>query len=131
VKYLPWVVAALLLFAGWSWHERKVGELNGRIAHLVLEKARVDTFYRTQTKTLVKVRLHTDSMFVTDTVIHTDTVRLLLAAERNACNAVIKSCEDRVAYRDSIIEVLKKKPSVWSKVPWVLGGVVAGVVLTR
>jgi hypothetical protein len=122
------VLAALALYG----HEReKNGELNGRIAHLVSEKARVDTVYTTLTKTQVKIRLVTDSLLRTDTLWRSDTVRLLVAAERNACNAVIETCERRVAVRDSIIGALKKKPSVWSKVPWVAAGVLGGVILTR
>jgi hypothetical protein len=127
VKILPWVVIGMLVVGGFFGRQH----YSEKLARLEIEKARVDTVYQTKVKTLVQVRLRTDSILITDTVIHTDTVRLLLAAERNACNAVIQSCEDRVAYRDSIITVLKKKPSVVKHLPWVLGGVVAGFVLSR
>lgn len=128
MKYLPW---ALLVIALFSWHRSAVfmGRAQERIAQLESRKAQVDTVYRTDTLTLTKVRRHTDSLLITDTLIHVDTVRLLVAAERNACNAVIETCERRVAIRDSLIVELKKKPSVLKHLPWVLGGVVAGVVL--
>jgi hypothetical protein len=127
VKYLPWVILGLALFAGWSWHERKVGELNGKIAHWQAESKRVDTLYRRDTLTLTRVRRITDSILVHQT----DTVRLIVAREREACDRVIETCEYRVAYRDSIIGVLKKKPSVWSKLPWVAAGVLGGVLLSK
>jgi hypothetical protein len=44
---------------------------------------------------------------------------------------VVQTCETRVAIRDSIIGVLKKKPSVWSKLPWVAAGVIGGVILSK
>jgi hypothetical protein len=127
VKYLPWVILGLALFGGWSWHERKVGELNGKIAHLVSESKRVDTVYRRDTLTLTRVRRLTDSILVHQT----DTVRLIVERERQACDRVIETCEQRVAIRDSTIRALRKKPSVWSKVPWVAAGVLGGVILSR
>lgn len=131
MKYLPWVLIAVVLFFGWSWHERKVGELNGRIAHLVQEKARVDTLYKTNVKTLTRVRKVTDSVLAVDTLWRTDTVRAIVTTERQACDRVVLTCEQRVAVRDSIIKALKRKPSVWSHLPWIAAGVLGGVLLTK
>jgi hypothetical protein len=131
VKYLPWGLLVIGLVLGYGWHRERVGELNGKIAHLQEQKARVDTLYRRDTLTLTRVRRITDSVLVLDTVIRVDSVKVLVEAERNACNAVIATCEQRVAYRDSIIAALKKKPSVWSKLPWVAAGVLGGVILSK
>jgi hypothetical protein len=91
----------------------------------------VDTVYTRDTLTLTKVRRVTDSVLITDTVIRVDSVKVLIAVEREKCDRVIETCEQRAAVRDSLIKALKKKPSVFGKLPWILGGVVAGVVLTR
>jgi hypothetical protein len=131
MKVLPWLLTALVLVLGYGWHRERVGELNGKIAHLQEQKARVDTVYRRDTLTLTRVRRITDSVLVLDTVIRVDSVKVLVAAERQACDAVIRTCEQRVAYRDSIIEGLRKKPSVWDKLPWVLGGVVVGKLILK
>jgi hypothetical protein len=123
LKYLPWVAIAAIVLFGWSFHERRVGELNGRIASLVRESKRVDTLYRRDTLTLTRVRR------ITDTVEIPAPIRKLIADERQACDQVIQTCESRVAVRDSIIKVLKRKPSVLSHLPWILGGVVGGILL--
>jgi hypothetical protein len=126
LKYLPWVILGLALFAGWSWHQRKVGELNGKIAHWQAESKRVDTLYRTRTKTLVQVRRSTDTLKLADTVWQ------VIYREREACDAVIQTCEQRVAIRDSTIKALKKsQPRWWSAVPWVAAGVLGGVLLSK
>ena len=129
MKYLPWVVLLIAAVFGYGYHREQVGKREARIAVLVAEKARIDTVYRQDTLTLTRVRRITDSVLVLDTVIRVDSVKVLVAAERQACDAVIQTCEQRVAIRDSMITVLKKKPSVWSKLPWVAAGVLGGVLL--
>lgn len=121
MKWLPWVVALCLLLA-WGHERQESGKRSERIAQLEHRKAQVDTVYTTLTKTRSIVRVKTDSILRTDTLWRSDTVRVLIAAERKACDAVIQTCEQRVAVRDSIIKQLKKKPSVFSKLPWLLGG---------
>ena len=125
MKYLPWGLLLLVMVFGYGRYRQTMGEMEGRIKHLTEQRARVDTLYRTDTMTLSRVRR------LTDTLRLSDTVRILIAAERQACDAVISTCEQRVAYRDSIITVLKKKPSVWSKLPWVAAGVLGGVILSK
>jgi acyl CoA:acetate/3-ketoacid CoA transferase beta subunit len=130
----PWMVGfwlSVALFWGWSCHERSVGRYKERIAVLEHDQKVVDTIYQTKTKVLTQIRRHTDSVITTDTVLRVDTVRILLNAERKACDQVIQTCEQRVAIRDSIIRQLKKKPSVFSHLPWVLGGIVAGKLLLK
>lgn len=128
MKVLPWLLVAGLLVGGF-FGNRHYSE---QIAQLEHRKAQVDTVYLTDTLRLTKVYRITDSVLATvDTIIHVDTVRVLLANERAACNAVIQTCEQRVAIRDSIIAVLKKKPSVLSKLPWILGGMLAGKILLK
>lgn len=129
MKYLPWLAVAALLLFGYGWHERRVGELNGKIASLVRETKRVDTLYKRDTLTLTRVRRITDSVLVLDTVIRVDSVKVLIRAERNACDAVVKTCEQRVAIRDSTIKALKSKSHTVSKVLWFLAGVGTGAVL--
>jgi hypothetical protein len=131
MRIIPWGLLVIALVLGYGWHRERVGELNGRIAHWQEQAGRVDTLYRRDTLTLTRVRRITDSVLVIDTVIRVDSVKVLIAAERQACDAVIQTCEERVAVRDSIIAVLKKKPSVWSKLPWVLGGVVVGTLILK
>lgn len=134
MKYLPWLVLAVALFFGWSWHERKVGELNGKIAHLVTEEKQRDSVYRVEVSAYANQMLHYKNL--RDTVKLTDTVwvkRFIVVADStiHACNALVVTCEQRVAIRDSIITVLKRKPSVWSHLPWVLGGIIAGKILLK
>jgi acetyl-CoA carboxylase carboxyltransferase component len=131
VKYLPWVLLLAAVVFGYGYHREQVGKREARIAVLMAQKARVDTVYRRDTLTLTRVRRLTDSVLVMDTLVYRDTVKLYIAAERQACDAVIQTCETRVAIRDSIITVLKKKPSVWSKLPWVAAGVLGGVILSK
>jgi hypothetical protein len=123
------LIVLLLLVVGYGVWER--ADLAEKLVVLERQKQAVDTLYLTDTLTLTKVRRITDSVLSVDTVIHTDTVRLMIAAEREACGEVIQTCEERVAIRDEMIRVLKKKPSVWSKVPWVAAGVLGGVILSR
>lgn len=128
MKYVPWLLLVALAF-GYGWQQRRVGELNGRIAHLTRESQRVDTLYRRDTLTLTKVRRITDSVLVVDTVIRVDSVKVLIAAERQACDRVIQTCEERVAIRDSTIKSLKGKSHAAAKVLWFLAGFGAGAII--
>jgi hypothetical protein len=129
VKYLPWLAVAALLLFGYGWHERRVGELNGKIAHLVRETKRVDTLYKRDTVRLSRVRTVTDSVLRVDTVFRDTTVRRLILGERVACDAVVQTCQQRVALRDSTIKALKSQSHTVSKVLWFLAGVGTGAVL--
>ena len=92
-----------------SLHLGRVQGLNARIAQLEEKKAQVDTLYVTDTLELTRVRREIDTLVIRDTVVHRDTVIKWLAAERRACNAVIETCEKRVAIRDTIIINLKRQ----------------------
>lgn len=131
MKYFPWAAWVILIIGFWLWGQerQRSGQYKERIAQLESRKAHVDTFYKTVYKTLEKTRRVTDSLIVTDTLTFTDTVTQVIYAERRACNAVIETCEQRVAVRDSIITVLKKKPSPIKKVPWIVGGILIGKFL--
>ena len=121
MKYLPWALVLLGVFL-YGRERAASGRLAERVAQLEQRKAQVDTVYRRDTLTLKRVRTVVDRVLQVDTLWRSDTVRVLIAAERKACDAVIQTCEQRVAVRDSIIRQLKKKPSVFSKLPWLLGG---------
>lgn len=57
----------------------------------------LETVYVARTDTLRFTRRVTDSVLAVDTVIHTDTVRQIVARERAACDAVIATCEAQKA----------------------------------
>jgi hypothetical protein len=109
MKYLPWAVLLIALILGYGWHQKRIGVLEGQIASLEVTKARVDTVYTRDTLTLTKFRRVTDSVLITDTVIRVDSVKVLIAVEREACDRIRTTCEQRVAVRDSLIKALKKK----------------------
>jgi hypothetical protein len=110
------LLAVALLCAGflagtWLATDRASGRLRdlmARNAALEGRKHIVDTAYVSDTVTLTRTRTRTDSVLVqrTDTLMRVDSVRVLVEAERQACDAVIVTCEVRVAVRDSQIAVL-------------------------
>ncbi len=152
LKFWPIGAAALLVFL-WFQHNaslRREGELRERLAGLEQRNAmledeagRIDTVYRTDTITLRKVRYATDTLLARDTVIHTDTVRMLVAEERRACSAALQTCEQQkanlraqIANLDSTITVLNKQQPGWftkatGKLGYIGAGVVAGVLLSK
>jgi hypothetical protein len=109
-------IGAALLCAGFlagTWlatdrHSAKMARLMERNAVLEARKHIVDTAYSVDTVTLTRTRTRTDSVLVTrtDTLMRVDSVRVLVEAERQACDRVIATCELRVAVRDSQIAVL-------------------------
>ena len=58
--------------------------------------------YRVDTVTLRRTRHTTDTLLFRDTLIHRDTVRVYVEAERKACDAVIATCEARLAVSESL-----------------------------
>lgn len=101
-----------------------------------------DTVYVRDTLTLTRTRRVTDSLLITDTVIRADTVRLLVERERLACDAVVRTCETRIAERnvviagqDSLIAQLRKRSPFLLRIgkpvlPF-LGGVITGLIVRR
>jgi hypothetical protein len=97
----------------------KMARLMARNAALEARKHIVDTTYVSDTVTLTRTRTRTDSVLVqrTDTLLHVDTVAVIVEAERAACDAVIATCEVRVAVRDSQIAVLDSALTEARRVP--------------
>ncbi len=58
--------------------------------------------YRVDTVTLRRTRTRTDTLLFRDTLIHRDTVRVYVERERQACDAVIATCEARLAVSESL-----------------------------
>lgn len=60
--------------------------------------------YRVDTVRLRTVRERTDTLLarVTDTVLHVDTVRVIVAQERLACSLALVTCEQRGAVAESL-----------------------------
>lgn len=147
LKFWPLAVA-LVGFLWWQQHEagtRREGmleeairQLAERNANLEEDAGRIDTVYRTDTITLRKVRYATDTLLARDTVIHTDTVRQIVAEERRACSAALSTCEAQkanlraqIANLDSTIAVLNKQRPGWfkqtsGKLLWLGAGILVG-----
>ncbi len=151
-KYSHLILLVIALGGLWAYgcENRRAGRLEEqktalehRNAALEEDAGRIDTVYREATKTLRKVRYATDTIFLSDTVIHTDTVRQIVAQEREKCDAVIQTCEQQkanlraqVANLDSTIAVLNKQKPGWfkkttGKLGWVAAGAAAGVILSK
>jgi len=121
------VVAALAvggLFA-YGCYQREIGRreatIKARDAAIASLRARAtqrDTVYVRTRDTLRLVRTRTDSILqrdtlrLTDTLVHVDTLVQIVERERLACDAVISSCEVRVAIRDTLIDSLRVQLSV-------------------
>jgi hypothetical protein len=99
-----------------------------------------DTVYVRDTVRLTRTRTVTDSILLVDTLIHRDTVVRIIAAERQACDAVIATCEQRVAIQrsqlanmDSLLKTERKRGGAdWkTKLGLILGGAAAGVLITK
>jgi hypothetical protein len=84
---------------------------------LAAQAATVDSVYVRDTLTLTRTRTRTDSILSVDTLLRVDTVRAIVADERAACSAVIRTCEERVAVRDSRIATLEEAVRVASRRP--------------
>jgi len=144
-KVIPWLLlVAVAWFGGHQFAQNRALDaerdaLNKRNAELEQEAGRVDTVYQTDTLRLTRTRTVTDSLILTDTVFSRPAVTTIVERERLACDAVIATCEARVAYRDSIIanldsaiRVQKQRGGNWkSKLGWLLAGGAAGVIIAR
>jgi hypothetical protein len=72
-----------------------------------------------------------------DTLIHRDTVIQIVEREREACDAVIATCEQRVADRDrqivnldSLLALERRKHPDWkTKIGWLLVGAAVGAAV--
>lgn len=153
LKLWPWAALLLGLVLIWNLYlgtvradgalREQVHALETRNARLEDDAGRIDTVYRTDTITLRKVRYATDTLLARDTVIHTDTVRMLVEQERAACSAVVLTCEQQkanlraqIANLDSTITAINKQRPGWfkkatGKLGYIGAGIVAGVVLSK
>lgn len=149
LKFWPLALAlvAVLVWQGYKADLRREGALKERIhagqltiAALTKQARHTDTVFHWDTVRQSHTYVRTDSILATDTLWRTDTVRSLIQAERQSCSVSIADCVTRVAQRDSVIRMqytliadLKKRPGFFKqaagKLPWILGGVVAGRVL--
>ena len=131
------VIAGLTGFLAWreSRTNATIQRLEARNDSLIAVAGKVDTIYATDTVRLTRTRVLTDSVFttLTDTLVHRDTVVRYILAERQACDKVIATCEDRVAVRDQRILVLdsliaaeRKKGPDWKLI---LGSLAAGAAV--
>jgi hypothetical protein len=146
VRAIPWLVLIAVAYAaGCHYNQDRtlksaINVLADRVDSLKGEAGRLDTVYHTDTVQLTRVRTRTDSLLLTDTVYTRDTVVRIVERERQACDAVIATCEQRVAQRDTIIAGLdsivklqkKRTGSDWkTKLGYLLGGVAAGALIPR
>jgi hypothetical protein len=160
------IIPTLLLIAAavgglqmYGCHQREIGRRDATIKardvaidSLRGRTARTDTIYRLRVDTLRIVRTRTNVQLdtilqrTTDTIVqvHRDTLVQIVERERLACDAVVASCEQRVATRDSLLQLqalqikdLRKPDKLFGFLPApskeiVFGaGVVAGALLTR
>jgi hypothetical protein len=150
LKIAPWLALIAVAWFGGAQYARnralagEVHRLEGVRDSLANVARGRDTLYLAQVDTLRLVRTKTDSIvatiITTDTVIHRDTVVQLIARERDACDAVIATCEARVADRDRQIANLdsllktqqKRHGGDWkTKLGLLLGGAAAGVLIAK
>jgi hypothetical protein len=124
VKLLGAVALLCAGFLAGTWlatdrHSAKVTRLLAVNDSLRIAGRVTDSIFTKDTLVLTRVRTRTDSVLVSimDTVIHRDTVRVLVEAEREACNAVVITCEARVANRDARIAVLDSALTEARRVP--------------
>jgi hypothetical protein len=146
LKLAPWLALIAVAWFGGAQYARGRA-LAGEVKRLEAVRDSLanvargrDTLYVTQVDTLRLVRTRTDSILLVDTLIHRDTVVRIIARERDACDAVIHTCEQRVADRDrqianldSLLKIQKKRyGGDWkTKLGLLLGGAAAGVLITK
>jgi hypothetical protein len=89
MKYLPWFL--ILPLAGLAYYQ------NCHQVKMETETVKMDTVYVERKITQTRVRRITDSILRTDTLFRDTTFKRLIEAERAACDAVVTTCEKRVA----------------------------------
>lgn len=130
------VLLALAAMLTWGRERERTGELREANRILAAQQAKAETVYVQRTDTLKLTRRITDSILTVDTLWRTDTVRALVLAERNACNAVVSACEDRVRLLKERYANLEKQQPNWLQrqlghLPYLGAGIVAGAVLVK
>ena len=124
--WIPYAALALVAFLAWQHYAadlRNQGALKERIAGLETRNARledeagrIDTLYIHDTLRLTVTRRVTDSILRVDTVFSRERVTQIVEGERQACSAVISTCERakanlvaQLANRDSVIAAKDKQ----------------------
>jgi hypothetical protein len=145
-RFAPWLALIGVAWAGGCQYAEnralagQVGRLEDVRDSLAAVARGRDTVYRADTVRLTRTRTVTDSVLRVDTLVHRDTVVRLVERERAACDAVIATCEARVADRDrqivnldSLLRLEKRRGgSPWkTKLGWLLAGAAAGVLIPR
>jgi hypothetical protein len=110
VKWLPLLalVVVVVLYLGGRDTTREDDQREREVIHTA------DTVYVQRADTLKATRTRTDTLlqFITDTVVRAQ-VDTIIQHERNACDAVISACEQRVKARDARIATLEKRSAGW------------------
>lgn len=116
-KYSHLILLVIAVVGLWAYgcENRLAGRLQERLSALQAERKQTEIVYHTDTVTLRKVRYATDTLLKRDTVVHTDTVRQLIQQEREACSAVISTCEQQKRNLQAQIDVLEKQKPSWLK----------------
>lgn len=128
--------------------DAKIAALSSTVAALQKSTARTDTVYRVDTMRFTKWKTNYDTLRDTVLTHLTDTLRIkeyvhVTDSTIAACSAVVLTCEQRVAQRDSIIDLqgLRLKAErgrdrilgikLPSRTTMFLSGAVAGFLLRR
>jgi hypothetical protein len=115
------ILVAFALYSGWAAHQRAIGardamlkEARAELSALRAEGQRLDTVYVRDTLRLTRTRTRTDSviMATTDTVLHVDTVKVLVEREREACSLALSTCESRVANAEERVANLQRQNTI-------------------
>lgn len=123
MKYLPWAILLIAIVVGYGFHQKQVGILQGEIHARGESIKQLSHLAATQTVTYQKAKA---------TYVARPTLE--------SCSVVLLSCEQMNETKSKQIEELNKqvdaltkrgKPSVFGKLPWVLGGVVLGKLILK
>lgn len=126
------VAAALAVLLGWQQcalvDARRAGAADARTRdslNLITREIRAmrdssnsrQIRYVRDTIRLTAVRRRTDTVLVTyrDTLIHRDTVRVLVERERAACDLALRTCELRVAAADSAASLERVRADLYRR----------------
>lgn len=135
------MVLILMVFGYTSGcYERRQGALEAENAMLKAQSAQAETVYVAKVDTVRLTRRVTDSVLatITDTVIRVDTVRQLIAAERDACDNALSACDAQKALLTLRIKNLEQQSQerflgirLPSRTAMFGLGIVGGYILSR
>ena len=141
MKYIALLLSFVALYVVLVTHRVDTAEIRRLEVvrdSLALVAQVTDTVYDVDTIYLTRTRTQTDSILTTQVVWVRDEVVEIIDQERAACDAVILTCEERVADRDKQILNLdsllteERKGTDWkTKLGWLLAGAAAGSLIPR